>query len=106
MLRVPVISGTIVSLNTKSLIEHILLALIRVINTLSLSIKVIHVGFDETLDHEGVRTKSFVNPDKLIDNCEEEIHDGFDSTWDHARSLLNPDRLMDDYVVAIHDGLD
>ena len=31
---------------------------------------------------------------------------GFDSTWDHVRSILNPDRLFDDCDVVIHDGLD
>ena len=57
------------------------------------------------LDHVVVTTKSFVNPDKLIDDCRVVIHDGFNSTWDHVRSLLNPDRLMDDCDVVIQDGL-
>ena len=54
-----------------------------------------------TLDHADVFTKSFINPDKLIDDCEVVIHDGFDSNWNHVRSLLNPDRLIDDCDVVI-----
>ncbi len=79
-------------MNTKSL------------NTLSVSIKFVHVGFDETLDHVGVMTKSFVNPDKWIHYCE--VDDVFDSAWDHVTSLLHADRLMDNCDVAIHDDLD
>jgi hypothetical protein len=54
--------------------------LTKLLNMLSVSIKVVHVGFDETLDHVGVITKWFVNPDKLIDDCNVVIHVGFDST--------------------------
>ena len=70
------------------------------------SIKLVHAGFEVTLDHVGVTTRSFVNPDKLMDDCKVVIRDGFESTWDHVRSLLNPDRLMEDCAVVIHDGLD
>ncbi len=94
MLRVPFVSGTVVCFKLKLL------------NTLSVSIKVVHLGFDDTLDHVGVISNSFVNPDKLIDYCNVVIQVGFDSTWNHVRSLLNPDRLMDDCDVAIHDCLD
>ena len=57
------------------------------------------------LDHVGVTIKSFVNPDKFIDNCRFVSHDGFDCNWDHVRSLLNPDRLIPDCDVVIQDGL-
>jgi hypothetical protein len=42
----------------------------------------------------------------LITDCVDDIHDGFDTTYVHERSLSNPDRLITDCVENIHVGRD